>query len=87
MTQIYTSVEPIYSLFDLKVELPDYLLNEYSFLTNEIKIDTNLESYLESYLECECASNPDVQIDTWENALNEALIRLGNYIATNNVKI
>ena len=83
MTQIYTSVEPIYSLFDLKVELPDYLLNEYSFLTNEVKIDTNLESDLESDLECECASNPDVQIDTW----NEALIRLGNYIATNNVKM
>jgi len=83
MTQIYTSVEPIYSLFDLKVELPDYLLNEYSFLINEDEIDTNLESDLE----CECASNPDVQIDTWENTLNEALIRLGNYIATNNVKM
>ena len=91
MTQIYTSVEPIYSLFDLKVELPDYLLNEYSFLINEDEIDTNLESDLESKLEsdleCECASNPDVQIDTWENTLNEALIRLGNYIATNNVKM
>ena len=87
MTQIYTSVEPIYSLFDLKVELSDYLLNEYSFLINEDEIDTNLESDLESDLECECASNPDVQIDTWENTLNEALIRLGNYIATNNVKM
>ena len=87
MTQIYTSVEPIYSLFDLKVELPDYLLNEYSFLINEDEIDTNLECELESDLECECASNPDVQIDTWENTLNEALIRLGNYIATNNVKM
>ena len=87
MTQIYTSVEPIYSLFDLKVELSDYLLNEYSFLINEVKIDSNLESNLESDLECECASNPDVQIDTWENTLNEALIRLGNYIATNNVKM
>lgn len=87
MTHIYTSVEPIYSLFDLKVELSDYLLNEYSFLINEEEIDSNIESNLESDLECECASNPDVQIDTWENALNEALIRLGNSIATNNVKM
>lgn len=32
MTQIYTSVEPIYSLFDLKVELSDYLLNDYQYI-------------------------------------------------------
>ena len=87
MTQIYTSVEPIYSLFDLKVELPDYLLNEHSFLINEDEIDSNLEPELESDLECECASNPDVQIDTWKITMNEALLRLGNYIATNNVKM
>ena len=87
MTHIYTSVEPIYSLFDLKVELPDYLLNKHSFLINEDEIDSNLESELESDLECECATNPDVQNETWEITMNEALIRLGNYIATNNVKI
>ena len=87
MTQIYTSVEPIYSLFDLKVELPDYLLNEHSFLINEDEIDCNLESELESDLECQCASNPDVQNETWEITMNEALLRLGNYIATNNVKM
>ena len=68
MTQIYTSVQPIYSLFDLKVELPDYLLNEYEYL-----IEYNNEN--------------DDENESWEKSLNDALLRLGNYLVNKNVKI
>lgn len=63
MTHIYTSVEPIYSLFDLKVELLDYLLNEYRYI-----IEHNNENY------------------SWEKSLNDALLRLGNYLINKNVE-
>jgi hypothetical protein len=68
MTHIYTSVEPNYSLFDLKVELPDYLLNEYEYLIeyNDEKDDEN---------------------ESWERSLNAALLRLGNYLVNEDVKI
>lgn len=32
MKNIYKSSNPIYSLFDLKVEILDYLLNEYQYI-------------------------------------------------------
>ena len=41
MTQIYTSMKPIYSLFDLNTDLPDYLLNEYQYI-----IDINDEDIM-----------------------------------------
>jgi len=68
MTHIYTSVEPIYSLFDLKVELPDYLLNDYQYIIeyNDEKDDEN---------------------ESWERSLNAALLRLGNYLVNEDVKI
>ena len=68
MTHIYTSVEPIYSLFDLKVELPDYLLNDYQYIIeyNDEKDDEN---------------------ESWERSLNTALLRLGNYLVNEDVKI
>lgn len=52
-------MKPIYSLFDLKVELLDYLLNEYQYI-----IDINDEDI------------------TWEQQLNDALLRLGNCLIT-----
>jgi len=68
MTHIYTSVEPNYSLFDLKVELPDYLLNDYQYIIeyNDEKDDEN---------------------ESWERSLNAALLRLGNYLVNEDVKI
>ena len=57
MTHFYTNVEPIYSFFDFKVELLDYLLNEYWYI-----IEHNNENY------------------SWEKSLNDALLRLGNYL-------
>ena len=71
MTHIYTIVEPIYSLFDLKLELPDYLLNEYQYI-----IDYNDD----------CDDNDDND-DSWEKSFNDALLRLGNYLLNENVKI
>jgi hypothetical protein len=68
MTHIYTSVEPIYSLFDLKLELPDYLLNDYQYI-----IEFNNEN--------------DDENESWEKSLNDALLRLGNYLLNENVKI
>ena len=69
MTHTYTSVEPIYSLFDLKLELLDYLLNDYqNIIEHGNKIDEN---------------NNKV---SWEKSLNDALLRLGEYIATRNLK-
>jgi len=61
-------VEPIYSLFDLKVELPDYLLNDYQYIIeyNDEKDDEN---------------------ESWERSLNAALLRLGNYLVNEDVKI
>lgn len=70
MTHIYTIVEPIYSLFDLKLELPDYLLNEYEYL-----IEYNNENY------------DDDKNESWEKSFNDALLRLGNYLLNENVKI
>jgi len=70
MTHIYTSVEPIYSLFDLKVELSDYLLNEYQYI---------IEYYNENENENENES--------WEKSLNDALLRLGNYLVNEDVKV
>ena len=72
MTQIYTSVEPIYSLFDLKVELSDYLLNEYQYL-----IEYNNENENEN----------DDENESWEKSFNDALLRLGNYLVSRDVKI
>ena len=72
MTQIYTSVEPIYSLFDLKVELPDYLLNEYQYI-----IEYNNEN----------DEINDDENESWEKSFNDALLRLGNYLLNENVKI
>lgn len=65
MTHIYTSVEPIYYLFDLKVELSDYLLNEYQYI---IEYNEN-------------------ENESWEKSLNDALLRLGNYLVNEDVKI
>ena len=70
MTQIYTSVEPIYSLFDLKLELSDYLLNDYQYI-----IEFNNENY------------NDDENESWEKLLNDALLRLGNYLVNEDVKI
>lgn len=70
MTQIYTSIEPIYSLFDLKVELSDYLLNEYQYI-----IEYNNEN------------NDENENESWEKSLNDALLRLGNYLLNKDVKI
>jgi hypothetical protein len=69
MTHIYTTVEPIYSLFDLKVELSDYLLNEYQYIIeyNENENENETES--------------------WEKSLNDALLRLGNYLVNEDVKV
>ena len=64
MTHIYTSVEPNYSLFNLNVELLDYLLNEYKYI-----IEYNDEN------------------DSWEQQLNDALLRLGNYLINKDVKV
>jgi hypothetical protein len=69
MTQIYTSVEPIYSLFDLKVELSDYLLNDYQYI-----IEYNNENY------------NDDENESWEKSLNDALLRLGNYLIDKDLK-
>ena len=69
MTHIYTSVEPIYSLFDLKLELSDYLLNEYQYIIE----------YNENENENENKS--------WEKSLNDALLRLGNYLINEDVKV
>lgn len=71
MTQIYTSIEPIYSLFDLKVELSDYLLNEYQYI-----IEYNNEN-----------NHDEDNEDSWEKSLNDALLRLGNYLVSRDVKI
>ena len=72
MTQIYTSMEPIYSLFDLKVELSDYLLNEYQYI-----IEYNNEN----------DEINDDENESWEKSFNDALLRLGNYLLNENVKI
>jgi len=69
MTHIYTSVEPNYSLFDLKVELPDYLLNDYQYI-----IEYNNENY------------NDDENESWEKSLNDALLRLGNYLIDKDLK-
>jgi hypothetical protein len=69
MTHIYTSVEPNYSLFDLKVELPDYLLNDYQYI-----IEYNDENY------------NDDENESWEKSLNDALLRLGNYLIDKDLK-
>jgi hypothetical protein len=74
MTHIYTSVEPIYSLFDLKVELSDYLLNEYQYI-----IEYNNENENDN-------DNEDENV-SWEKSLNSALLRLGNYLVNKDVKI
>ncbi len=71
MTHIYTSVEPIHSLFDLKVELPDYLLNEYQYI-----IDYNDD----------CDDNDDND-ESWEKSFDDAFLRLGNYLVNKDVKI
>ena len=72
MTQIYTSVEPIYSLFDLKVELSNYLLNEYHYIieynNDDDKNDENDEN------------------ESWEQQLKDALLRLGNYLIDKDLK-
>jgi len=70
MTQIYTSVEPIYSLFDLKVELSNYLLNEYHYI-----IEYNNEN------------DENDENESWKQQLNDALLRLGNYLVNEDVKI
>lgn len=75
MTQIYTSVEPIYSLFDLKLELSDYLLNEYEYL-----IEYNDENDENDEIN-------DDENESWENSFNDALLRLGNYLVNEDVKI
>lgn len=72
MTQIYTSVKPIYSLFDLKTELSDYLLNEYQYL-----IEYNDEN----------DEINDDENESWEKSLNDALLRLGNYLFNKDVKV
>ena len=72
MTHIYTSVEPIYSLFDLKTELSDYLLNEYQYI-----IEYNNEN----------DEINDDENESWEKSLNDALLRLGNYLVSKDVKI
>ena len=69
MTQIYTSVEPIYSLFDLKLELSDYLLNDYQYI-----IEHNNEN------------NENDENESWEKSLNDALLRLGNYLIDKDLK-
>lgn len=71
MTYIYTSVEPIYSLFDLKEELLGYLLNEYQYL-----IEYN--DYEEEF---------DDENVSWEKSLNAALLRLGNYLINKDAKV
>ena len=60
MTHIYTNVEPIYSLFDLKVELSEYLLNDYQYIIEY--------------------GDDDDENESWEKSLNDALLRLGNYL-------
>jgi hypothetical protein len=51
MAHIYTSVEPIYSLFDLKVEISDYLLNEYQYIIeNDDDDDDSWEKSLNAAL-------------------------------------
>ena len=74
MTHIYTNIEPIYALFDLKVELSDYLLNEYQYI-----IEYNNENENEN-------DNEDENV-SWEKSLNDALLRLGNYLVNEDVKI
>ena len=74
MRHIYTNVEPIYSLFDLKVELPDYLLNEYEYLIEYN--DENDEN-----------NDNENENESWEKSLNDALLRLGNYLVSKDVKI
>jgi hypothetical protein len=69
MTHIYTSVEPIYSLFDLKVELSDYLLNEYQYIIEYNENENENEN------------------ESWEKSLNDALLRLGNYLVNEDVKV
>lgn len=70
MTHIYTSVEPIYSLFDLNLELSDYLLNDYQYI-----IEFNNENY------------DNDENESWVKTLNGSLLRLGNYLANEDVKI
>ena len=60
MTHIYTNVKPIYSLFDLKVELSEYLLNDYQYIIEY--------------------GDDDDENESWEKSLNDALLRLGNYL-------
>ena len=67
MTHTYTSVEPIYSLFYLKVELPDYLLNDYQYIIKH--------------------NNKNDENESWEKSFNDALLRLGNYLVNEDVKI
>tara|TARA_B100000214_G_scaffold364601_1_gene331396 strand:+ start:256 stop:465 length:210 start_codon:yes stop_codon:yes gene_type:complete len=68
-------VEPIYSLFDLKTELSDYLLNEYQYI-----IEYNNEND-------EINDENDDENESWEKSFNDALLRLGNYLLNENVKI
>jgi len=71
MTYIYTSVEPIYSLFDLKEELLGYLLNEYQYLIEYNDYEEEL----------------DDENVSWEKSLNAALLRLGNYLINKDAKV
>ena len=72
MVNNYTSIKPIYSLFNFKNEITNYLLNEYKYFINndEIKNSNNDNNY---------------EFETWEKTLNDALIKLGKYIDSNDI--
>lgn len=62
MTHIYYQITPIYSSYNAKDAVTEYLL-EYDYI---IKDDTSYD---------------------WPTLLNDALLRLGNYLLNEDVKI
>lgn len=82
---MYTSVEPIYSLFDLNIDLPNYLLNEYQYIIEYN--DENDNSYCNEDDNEDDNDNDNDNEDSWEKSFNDALLQLGNYLVNKDVKI
>jgi len=75
MEQFYSTIDPIYSTFDIKKDLIDYLLNEYNYVIDENDNDNDNEN-----------DNDNDNNETWEETLNDALLRLGDYLMENSIK-
>mgnify|MGYP006093401357 CR=1 FL=1 len=70
MEHFYNIIEPIYSTFDIKKDLIDYLLNEYKYVIDENNND-----------------NENDNKESWKETLNDALLRLGDYLMEKSIKI